>query len=94
MKSTSLLLAPLLATALLAACNGDDNGGSGGNLVVQPTPSPITSMTTTVSQLATSLIAMISGSSCATAAPSDVNAASLTADDTPVDANGLTPACG
>lgn len=94
MKSTSLLLAPLLAAALMAGCNGDGNGSPSVGPIVQPTPSPITAITTTVTDLATSLIAMVTGSSCATAAPADVNGASLSADETPVDANGITPACG
>lgn len=95
MKSRHLLMAALVAApVLLTACNGSDgNGSSGGNVVVTPTPSPIDAMTTTVSRLAAMLIAMVSGSACATAPPTDINGINFAADDTPVEANELTPSC-
>ena len=87
-----LLPAAVAAGLLLSGCNDNNSGPpSGGPVVTQPTPP---SAMRSISEFAASLIAMVNGGACDTAQPSDVNTASLTADESAQDANALRPGCG
>jgi len=86
-----LLPAAVAAGLLLGGCNDNNSGApTGAPVVVQPTPP---SAMRSISEFAASLIAMVSGGACDTALPSDVNTASLTADEAAQDANALQPRC-
>lgn len=79
MKTRHLLTACLLsATALLSACN-DNNS---------PLPT-----TTTISEFAKSLLALVTGGNCNTALPADINSVTLQDDVSTQDANSLPSGC-
>ena len=91
MTTRSLLFASLVAaTTLLVGCNGNGNGGNGGVVTTNPTnpPPPMT-----ISQLAASLIAGITGSACNTATPTTLDSVTLTDDMAEQNANALTVNC-
>lgn len=96
MKPRHYATGVLIATAaLLSGCGNDDNPTSATIITNPTTPPPITPPTPsmTFSQFAASLIAMVTGSACATATPSDLNGATVSDDMQAVDANTLTPNC-
>ena len=81
MKTCNWLMGFMLgATTLLSACGG----GAGSGEIVFPQ---------SVREFATSLITLITGSSCDTATPTDVNGLKLPEDDQAVDANTLPVNC-
>ncbi len=95
MKSRHILVASaVLAAALLGGCN-DDNSPRGSNpIVTDPTNPPTNPQPTmTISQLVASLIAMVTGSACNTATPTDINPLALTDDMTATDANTTAQNC-
>ncbi len=84
MKTRHLLTAGLFgAVILLSGCN-DKNGPftEGQNGTIQ-----------SFSDYAKSLIALVTGGSCDTALPADINRANVTDDDSAQDANAISPAC-
>ena len=82
MKTRNWLMGFMLgATTLLSACGGGGGSGSG-----NPFPQII-------SDFAKSLIAMVTGSSCDTATPADVNGLNLPETDNAIDANTLAVNC-
>ena len=92
MKANTYLLAGLLAaSALVAGCN--ENSSSGGTAGNSPPIVTSPSGAAKLSELAASIIAMITGSACATASPGDINGIDITPDDTAQDANRITPSC-
>lgn len=82
MKTRHLFGASLIgAAALLSSCN-DNN-----------TPAAILPVVTSFSDFTKSLIAMVTGGSCNTSLPVDVNSNNAPTDETPIDANTLVPGC-
>lgn len=81
MKTRNWLMGLVLgATTLLSACGG---GGGSGDVVFPQS----------IRDFATSLIALVTGSSCDTATPSDVNALNLPDNETAIDANTVVVNC-
>lgn len=72
----------LITAALAAGCSNDDS-----------TQLPMAANPPSISELVKSLIAMVTGGSCNTALPSDINTATVPDDATLVDVNTLTAGC-
>jgi outer membrane murein-binding lipoprotein Lpp len=91
MNKLFLIGSVVAASVLLAGCNDKLGAPVAPPVITVPTPPPASR---TLSEFAASLIAMVTGAGCATAAPADVNSVNLTLDEITQDANGINPACG
>lgn len=96
MKSRHYLAGAFIAAAALLSGCDDDNSPAPVGPITNPTPpggSTPPPASLSFSQFAASLIAMVMGNSCATATPTDINAATVSDDMMSVDANTITVNC-
>ncbi len=89
MKSRHVFAASLLgAAALLSGCNDANSPQATDSPITQPTNPP-----QSFSSFVASLIAMITGNSCDTALPVEVNSLNVSESNAALDANAITPGC-